>query len=250
MNYFYFILFFGVCSCLDSEGSESYPYNSYVTQHHSGIVWPCQHLDLNCIRNFLAHYSDCTPAYGSPPDPLSPDATPIDIPHANLTFVLTNAVITGLSNFKIGNFYLNNKSGTLVLELLLPAVKSYSPEVEVTYHRKGHEPVIVRDYAGIVYGDTSLTITFPVRYNKIQISGWHVFSYAGDANPPYTLAPKFINHPDRTVRRATRELVHEIGLTLQEALAPQGPVFSRLILQNSICNFWHPSLFPLQMVKI
>lgn len=72
--------------------------------NEDNIVRPCPFDDWECIRKFLAHNSDCKPAYGPSPDPLYLKQNTVFFALPNMTLTLTDHAVKGLSNSKIVEF--------------------------------------------------------------------------------------------------------------------------------------------------
>ncbi|KAJ8728694.1 hypothetical protein PYW07_006390 [Mythimna separata] len=159
------------------------------------IYRPCAFDDLNCIRRVFAQNSDCKPVKGPVDDPYILDWLPIHLAHANVTFILKNAQVGGLNDWKIKEFYVNKVTDKLVLEVVFKAITVYCPAALVKYHRKGKESVELSDYSTVIYKDISLTLTVP-NIKDLQLSDADVYAYIPDANPPFSVGSAMTDNSD------------------------------------------------------
>ncbi|XP_063895630.1 fibrohexamerin-like [Helicoverpa armigera] len=207
-----------------------------ILYHHDPIVRPCSLHNVDCIRRFFARNSRCSPVHKPGSDTHRIKTLPTFMPHINVTFTLNYLELKGLNNYKINEFYINKETDTLVLEVVFPNLRAYSPIIVITYHRRGKEPTQLADFGFIEYKDLSLTLTVS-HIKDINLSNGHVYAYISDSAPKTGLGPNFTLTKDPQQQIATTQLFARIGLTLQEVFLTQGPVFMNVFLQNSICDF-------------
>ncbi|PZC77940.1 hypothetical protein B5X24_HaOG202747 [Helicoverpa armigera] len=206
--------------------------------YNASIIRPCYPHDIKCIRRLFHYKAQCTRPMGYAPDPYMLRRLDLRIPHANITFGLLNAQVRGLNEWKIKEFFFNKATDVLVLEVEFDRIVVSSTRVKIIYHRRGEEPLQVSDYSIIEYCGVSLTLTIPhIQY--LQLSGAHVFSYISEATPRYTLGPAIYKVKDRGFRRALKEMVTSLGLSIQEVFVNQGSVIMSAFLQSIICDFRH-----------
>ncbi|XP_075982243.1 fibrohexamerin-like isoform X2 [Anticarsia gemmatalis] len=153
--------------------------------HHAHIEKPCHLHDTNCIRQFFARNSGCTPVHGPAPDPYIIKKGPIETPHSNVTITINNAQLKGLNTGRIKEFYINKKTGVLVLEVVFGKIVVYSPRTVVTHHLRGREPEERADFTNIEFIDMSLTLTIPY-HNGFDLAHSHVYTYM--TNKPHLIA--------------------------------------------------------------
>ncbi|KAJ8720917.1 hypothetical protein PYW08_006382 [Mythimna loreyi] len=201
------------------------------------VYRPCAFDDVDCIRRVFAQNSDCKPVKGPIDDPYVLDWLPIHLAHANVTFILKNAQVGGLNNWKIKEFYLNKVTDKLVLEVVFKAITVYSPAALVKYLRKGKESVEMSDYTTVIYKDLSLTLTVP-NIKDLQLFDADVYAYIPDSNPPFSVGSAITDNSDPFLATVFKEMLSNIAVGLKEVFVYKGPAILNAFLEGAICDFY------------
>nr|QZP43450.1 fibrohexamerin-like protein 1 [Pseudoips prasinana] len=194
-------------------------------------VRPCPNYDKGCVGRVFADELQCTLVRGKIPNTRTIQYLPVNYPSGNISGIYTNAVAKGFRDFKINEFYINRRTKTLVLEIILKSIFLSAPGTRAFFHRRGEEPIITSGYAFAIYKDYSLTLTV---YNvdgrsNHDMSDFHVYAYFTDVDLTSGYGRSCLPKEPGALTQL-QQVLDTVGVSIQEDGLSIGPLFMSYVL--------------------
>ncbi|XP_038218778.1 uncharacterized protein LOC119837321 [Zerene cesonia] len=206
-----------------------------ANEYEEGIERPCRVFDLNCIRRYFSTHGKCKEVYGPVPDPLYRAQSTEHLPRLNLTYTGYDITYRG-ENGKIEEFYINRKTNRLLLALQLRNFNVLLDKFYLRFQRRGREPVVRSTTLNVTYAALTLTIIIP-NLKDLQFDKSEVFTFAEDANPPFSIDPNLFLTADPTVLQGGTEFLLGVPINEQEGFFKDSIYYITSYIQYAICDF-------------
>nr|QZP43452.1 fibrohexamerin-like protein 3 [Pseudoips prasinana] len=195
-----------------------------------GIVRPCPNYDRRCVGRVFADELQCDLIPGKIPDRRIIRFLPLHYPRANSSIHYSDAVVKGVNNFTINEFYINRKNNTLVLEIVFKFLETEAPS-RGFFYRKGKEPIVTYGRTYIGYRNYSLTlIVYNVDGRRCRdMSDYQVYTYVSDVHPPIGY-DKCFAPTDPQAYKQFLQLIQHWEYSIREKGVTQGPLYMNLVL--------------------
>ncbi|XP_045504848.1 uncharacterized protein LOC123701417 [Colias croceus] len=200
-----------------------------------GIERPCESLDLQCIRRYLAEHSYCKMTYGRVPDPLHRVQATQHLTRVNLTITSTNLTYKGL-NGKIEQFFINRVSDQVLLAVEFRDVEFFTKNAYFFFYRRAKEPVITKDFLRIKFNSVVVTSTIPgvhhVRFDRSEN-----FGFSNDITYQFIVGPNALKNRDPVVLNTFLQIAANLPVNARELLHTEAQFYMANFVQYTLCDF-------------
>ncbi|CAB3225202.1 unnamed protein product [Arctia plantaginis] len=187
-------------------------------------VRPCQKGDLDCIKRFFATNFKCTPG-SADSHIIKVKQQRFELPVAGLTATIHNAEIKGLDIGRIEEFYINNKTDILVMEVVFDQIVIDSEKTEMVHYRMGRAPTELEDYTSTIFKDLKLTMTI-LNVSDLNTSSCYVYALIPDVSDVNLIKGPGLSGLDVT----------ELFNMARDAMLTEGKALMEAFLRSQICD--------------
>ncbi|CAB3232219.1 unnamed protein product [Arctia plantaginis] len=141
-------------------------------------VRPCQKGDLDCIKSFFATNFKCTPG-SADSHIIKVKQQRFEVPVTGMTVTIHNAQVKGLDKGQIQEFYINNKTDILVMEVTFDQIVIDSERTEWLQYHIGRAPTEVEDYTSSIFNASDVNLIKGPGLSGLDVT--ELFNMARDA---------------------------------------------------------------------
>ncbi|XP_038218779.1 uncharacterized protein LOC119837323 [Zerene cesonia] len=199
------------------------------------IERPCETLDMNCIRRYLADHSYCKMTYGRVPDPIYRVQATQHLTRVNLTITSTNLTYKGL-NGRIEEFYINRVTDQVVLAVEFRNVEFFTKNAFFFFYRRAKEPVITKDFLKIMFNSVVVTSTIP-GVHHLRFDRSENFGFSNDITYKFVVGPNAFKHRDPVVLNTFLQIAANLPVNARELLHTEAQYYLTNFVQYSLCDF-------------
>ncbi|CAB3225205.1 unnamed protein product [Arctia plantaginis] len=187
-------------------------------------VRPCQKGDLDCIKRFFATNFKCTPG-SADSHIIKVKQQRFEVPVTGMTVTIHNAQVKGLDKGQIQEFYINNKTDILVMEVTFDQIVIDSERTEWLQYHIGRAPTEVEDYTSSIFKDLKLTMTI-LNVSDLNSSSCYVYALIPDASDVNLIKGPGLSGLDVT----------ELFNMARDAMLTEGKALMEAFLRSQICD--------------
>ncbi|XP_063831926.1 uncharacterized protein LOC135081113 [Ostrinia nubilalis] len=199
----------------------------------NNFAYPCESLDLDCIREYFSH-TGCREVSYEDGESIQKEMNVAYMPRLNGTLISTDVEVIFYGS-TITKFYVNKDTNNLVLSINFEGMNINSPHGNLRINQRGREPVYAEDKVNATYSG-ELTAIIPWE-GKRGIKEAHISSYNTNPYPPIAVGPNISNSSNPVVANFYAALLDDIPTEVQELLLTKAPYFFYVYFQNYICDY-------------